>query len=328
MASRINKLRYAAKYALLGSIGLLPRIRQEVLAPEDSQLYVDASERSAHDYSYPERTSTGKASRLDSCLCTEAQLTSPAFRYWIHRLGAKCEMHRKLWEHGYVVQSLFERGMLEDGKRGLVFAVGQEPLPALFASFGCQIVATDLDAADERSKDWIETDQHATAVESLYREDLCDSELFSQRVTYRPVDMNVIPSDLVDFDFTWSTCSFEHLGSIELGLEFLYRQMDCLKPGGVAVHTTEFNLTSNDRTQQEGKIVIFRRRDIEEIVHRLRRDGHEVEPLNVDVGQGKFDRHIDRKPFCMDRHLRLQLKSWAVTSIGLIIRKSVNDPVR
>ena len=35
-------------------------------------------------------------------------------------------------------------GLYRPGKRGLVFAVGTEPLPAMFASFGCAIVATDI----------------------------------------------------------------------------------------------------------------------------------------------------------------------------------------
>ncbi|HZI52320.1 MAG TPA: hypothetical protein VFD56_01350, partial [Chitinophagaceae bacterium] len=49
---------------------------------------------------------------------------------------------------------------------------------------------------------------------------LCDEDLFRKSVVYRAVDMNKIPGDLVDFDFNWSSCSFEHLGSIEKGMRF------------------------------------------------------------------------------------------------------------
>ena len=33
--------------------------------------------------------------------------------------------------------------MLRPGRRGLIFAAGREPLPAFFAAFGAEIVATD-----------------------------------------------------------------------------------------------------------------------------------------------------------------------------------------
>ncbi len=38
-----------------------------------------------------------------------------------------------------------------------------------------------------------------------------------QRVQYRYVDMSEIPDDLTGFDFTWSSCAFEHLGDLAAG---------------------------------------------------------------------------------------------------------------
>ena len=52
----------------------------------------------------------------------------------------------------------------------------------------------------------------------------------------------------------WSSCSLEHLGSISHGIEFILNSLKCLKQHGVAVHTTEFNLSSNEETLNE-KIV-------------------------------------------------------------------------
>ena len=37
------------------------------------------------------------------------------------------------------------------------------------------------------------------------------------------------------FDFVWSACAFEHLGSILNGLEFVVNSVKCLKPGGVVL---------------------------------------------------------------------------------------------
>jgi len=64
--------------------------------------------------------------------------------------------------------------------------------------------------------------------------------------------MNAAPSDLSDFDFCWSASAFEHFGSIDQGLAFIERIIECLKPGGRAVHTTELNVSSNDDTVAEG----------------------------------------------------------------------------
>jgi hypothetical protein len=273
--------------------------------------------------SYPASSVTEDQARLQSCLCSAAQLNSAAFRYWAQALRLPWRYHRKLWEFCFICQALFERGMLENGRKGLGFAVGEEPLPALFASRGCSIVATDLEATDQRAQVWADTAQLAVSVEKLERAAICEPSLFRERVIFRAVDMNQIPGDLTDFDFTWSSCSFEHCGSIQLGLDFVVNQMQCLRPGGVAVHTTEFNLNSNDDTLSEGSTVIFRKRDIDSLVHRLKQDGHHVEPIAYALGSSRADRHIDTFPYAEAPHLKLVLaERFVSTSIALIVRKS------
>jgi len=261
--------------------------------------------------------------RTISAICTFDQLDSPRFRHWAAAIQEPWRAHRKLWELAYICETLDERGMLQPGRRGLGFAVGAEKLPALFAARGCKITATDLPADDERNQAWAETGQWVGNLTSLNHPELCPEQLFRDNVSYRPVDMNDIPADLTGFDFTWSTCSFEHCGSIELGLRFLEEQMRCLAPGGVAVHTTEFNLSSNDATMMDGNCVIFRLKDIEWIVAALRDAGHDVEPLDLSTGSRELDRHVDASPYSQDRHLRLDLFGYASTSVGLIIRKSM-----
>jgi SAM-dependent methyltransferase len=260
--------------------------------------------------------------RTISTLCTFDQLDSPRFRHWAAAIHEPWRAHRKLWELAYICETLDERGMLQPGRRGLGFAVGAEKLPAFFASRGCKITATDLSADDERNLAWAQSGQWVGNLTSLSHPEICPEQVFRDNVSYRPVDMNAIPDDLTGFDFSWSTCSFEHCGSIELGLRFLEEQMRCLAPGGVAVHTTEFNLSSNDATVRDGGCVIFRLQDIEWIVTALRDAGHDVEPLDLSTGTRELDRHIDVAPYCQDRHLRLDLFGYASTSIGLIIRKS------
>jgi len=106
--------------------------------------------------------------------------------------------------------------------------------------------------------------------------------------------------------------------------------MDCLKPGGVAVHTTEFNLSSNDKTVADGPCVIYRLRDIEAVCGQLVAQGHTVEPLDVQPGHHRLDRFVDEPPYCdwfttpppKVTHLRLNLWGHASTSIALVIRKA------
>jgi hypothetical protein len=267
---------------------------------------------------------------LPSCLCTDARLQSESFRAWAEKVrpawdtersGKPLPAHRKIWEWCYIAQVLWEHGMLRPGRRGLGFGVGHEPLAALFASYGCNIVATDLQKERARRIGWVDTQQHADGLAILNQYRICDPTSFQQLVRFRYVDMNVIPSDLRGFDFTWSSCSFEHLGSIKKGLQFLENQMACLEPEGIAVHTTEFNLSSNQETIDHESVVLFRRLDIEKVAARLRTRGHSID-LDFDAGSSPADQYVDVPPFVHLPHLKLRLGSFVTTSIGLTISKS------
>jgi 2-polyprenyl-3-methyl-5-hydroxy-6-metoxy-1,4-benzoquinol methylase len=272
---------------------------------------------------------------LKSCLCTQAQIESDPFQFWSEKLrpawdgmrsGLKILHHRKVWEWCYIAQALWERGLLRPGRRGLGFGVGREPLAALFASYGCDILATDL-AEDKARKDgWLDTRQHASQLEMLNECGLCPPEKFRRRVHFREANMNAIPKDLRDFDFIWSSCAFEHLGSIHRGQQFLCNMMDCLAAGGIGVHTTEYNLSSNTDTIDHAQTVLFRERDINEIIGRLRDLGHAVE-LDLTTGDGFLDNYIDLPPYKPNPHLKFQFGLFVTTSLGLIIER-VKNPSR
>jgi hypothetical protein len=230
--------------------------------------------------------------------------------------------HRKFWEFCYIYQALSERGLLIPGSRGLGFGVGKEPLVSLFASAGCAIQATDLDLDSAQKAGWANSDQHATGTGCLNDYGLCDPAAFARLVAYENVDMNQIPDRYANqFDFTWSSCAFEHCGSIELGKQFLINQMKCLRPGGIAVHTTEYNLSSNEDTIDQGVLVIFRKKDIEDMAQTLRNLGHEIE-IDLESGTELKNTCVDLPPYTFKPHLRLQLLNWVSTSIGLIVKKA------
>jgi SAM-dependent methyltransferase len=254
-------------------------------------------------------------------------LQSVAFQKWAARMGERTgRLHRKIWEWCYIAQGLQERGMLRPGRRGLGFAVGQEPLAALFAAHGCEITATDLDVQRATEIGWVDSGQHARDLAMLNDRGLCDPDEFSRRVAFRYMDMNSISPDLRDFDFVWSACSLEHLGSLARGEQFVYNALACLKPGGIAVHTTEFTVSSNTHTVDYRGVVLFRRRDMERMATNLTASGHTIEPFVFDTGDMPLDKIVDLPPYSDDQHLKLLLaRRYVCTSVGFIITKNSEE---
>lgn len=65
---------------------------------------------------------------------------------------------------------------------------------------------------------WTRTNQHAASRDALFYAPLVNRSAFDQLVTFAPADMNHVDSAWHGkFDFVWSTCSLEHVGSISLG---------------------------------------------------------------------------------------------------------------
>ena len=262
-------------------------------------------------------------------LCKAVDFDTDWFKRWCAEIKETPRFHRKQWEFAYIIQALWERDCLKEGNKGLVFAVGSEPLPSLFAKYGCSILATDIQPEKGEALGWTNGNQLCFGVEALNERNICPTPVFEEKVKYTPVDMNHIPADLNGFDFNWSSCSFEHLGSIEKGLAFLRNQMKTLKTGGWAVHTTEFNCTSNEETIDNNEsTVVFRKKDILKIVAQLEKEGHYVEPLDFSLGNLPQDYHVDSYPYKQDVHLKLQMEQFTVTSIGLIIQKRKTGMVR
>jgi hypothetical protein len=284
------------------------------------QLTLPPGEAFAHAWSQnPELP--GRAMFPRSVVCRQEDMENPAYPYWMKKIGFAPTWHRKHWEFMFICQALYERGLIGPGMRGLGFGVGEEPLAAYFAAEGCKLTCTDMPPEAAVQSGWVETAQHAESREALRRSFVCPDAVFDANVQFRFCDMNAIPGDLTGYDFCWSACALEHLGSIEHGLTFIERSVDCLKPGGFAVHTTEYNLSSNDETVSEGGTVLFRRRDLEGLAARLAANGHVMAPLDVDPGAGRLDQYLDVAPYRDEPHLKLALMGYAATSIGVIVQR-------
>jgi SAM-dependent methyltransferase len=235
-------------------------------------------------------------------------------------LGEPPAAHRKQWEFAYVAEVLESLGQLEPGRRAVGFGVGREPLISAFANRGVQVVATDIAPEAREALGWVRSDQHSSGVESMLREGICDPVKFHELVSWRAVNMRAIPRDLKQFDFCWSVCSLEHLGTLADGMEFIEQSVSTLVPGGIAVHTTEFNVKSNDKTVESGPTVIYRERDLWNLKDRLEAAGHQVAAFDFSRGDGLLDRYVDVPPYADEPCLRFLYASYTLTSVAIVIR--------
>lgn len=265
---------------------------------------------------------------LKSSLCTQADVESDWFAFWCREIRSAPIYHRKLWELCYISQVLWAHGKLAPGMSGVGFGCGVEVLPSLFAKYGAIVLATDLDPSRPESKDWRETNQHGDSAESLRMRDICPDERLLTNIGFRSVDMNQIPSDLDGkFDFCWSSCALEHVGSIDKGLKFIEKSLLTLKPGGVAVHTTEFNLQDGE-TIDNWPTVLFQKRHLTAFAESLIARGYRVAPLDFNPGDQILDGYVDIPPWGHEAlrlanpsvHLKLCVDGFPCTSVGLIVQ--------
>ena len=263
--------------------------------------------------------------KLTSQLVTSSQFLHPKYKKWCGEIRSLLRFNRKTWEFNFILEALEQNGFLKPEKIGLGFGCGEEPLPAVMVNRGCSVVATDQNSQSAVQQGWSKTRQHADSIDKLNRLGISESELFSSRCSFQECDMNNIPENLRSgrFDFIWSACAFEHLGSIDHGFSFIIKSLECLKPGGLAVHTTEFNLSSNEDTFESPTCVVFRKKDLEVLVRELEKLGHTVFPLNLNPGIQPLDKIIDLPPYVASPSLKLQMDKFVITSIGLIIRKKL-----
>ena len=267
--------------------------------------------------------------QLWSGLCTQDQMDDPEAKKFCDKyLKEELRYHRKQWEYLYVLQQLHVAGLLKSGIKGLGFGVGAERLVPAFAKIGIDLVVTDLSAKDAEGKGWIDTGQHAASLEVFdqYVPDLCTAAQLKKHVKFQEADMNDIPKDLLkeEFDFAWSCCSLEHLGSLKHGMDFIHNTMGCLKPKGLSIHTTEYNLSSETETLAIGPTCIYRSLDILRLKNDVELSGHYLYPISFDPGDKELDQYFDAPPFVGNdegRHLKLMIGQIKATSVGLVVVK-------
>lgn len=248
--------------------------------------------------------------------CSASDFLHPRFAEICEAIERPLIFHRKLWEWAFIVHHL--AGDVKQGSKGIVFGVGAEHLPAVFAEQGAFITATD--APSSIVPEWNGGAQHASGLLSLPSGKLSREE-FERLVEWRECDMKAIPAEMSGYDFCWSSCCLEHLGSLQAGLEFIRNSVEnVLKVGGLAVHTTELNLSSDRDTVESGDCVLYRRRDFVAFIHEMRARGHEAMEFKVAPDSLVVDGYVDTPPFSSP-HLKLKLEGYTATSAGFVIRR-------
>jgi FkbM family methyltransferase len=262
--------------------------------------------------------------RLVSQVPTRDQFESDVYRYWCRQIREQPRFHRKQWEFVYILEALRQSDMLRPGRAGIGFGVGREPIPAVLAAHGCRVLATDLDPAAASTGGWEDTGQYASNKALLNDRGICPQQQFDELVTLKQVNMaDLQPLAGMSCDFVWSSCALEHIGSLEAGIDFILNSLALLNPDGVAVHTTELNISSNRKTLKSGPTVLYRRRDIEALAALLRARSCEIDlNFTIDWDDAEYGGHVDVPPYTTDRHLRILLDRYISTSLGLLIHRS------
>ena len=255
------------------------------------------------------------------------QVTSADAKRIVKALGALDIAHRKNWEYVFIIRALEKLNMLQPGRRGLVFAAGDEPLISYFASKGVEIMATDMFPDQAGVELWSTTGQHASAKEGLFKPGLVSRGEFDRLVSFQHANMNHLPVDFHgQFDFVWSTCSLEHVGSISLGHRFALESMELLKPGGAAVHTVEFTLSSLDQTVERGDTALWRQDDMQKLYEDHHRLGYKMEAPCWNAGGHLHDLQPDTPPYSRNNHVKLLIGSYICTSMGWVAQKTQRPP--
>ena len=262
-----------------------------------------------------------------SQVASGAHAGDPAYVRWLDLLDEHNTYHRKSWEWCFIMEALDRHHALRPGQRVLGFGVGREPIVPALAAHGVTVVATDQPSAQAGA--WSTSGQHASELDAIRRPAVCPDDRFTQLVSFEPVDMTAIPRFLHNFDGLWSSCCFEHLGTPDAGFDFVMAAMECLRPGGVAVHTTEFDCVDHVDLAVHGSVAagdyvcFYRARDLRRLVRRLRGAGHSVKCNFYVSSSHPSERKVDVQPYTHDPHMRLQVGDRVMTSFGLEIVKGM-----
>ncbi len=218
-------------------------------------------------------------------------MNSEWFARWKAQHSLPDRIHRKDWEVAIVSEILDSNGCLTENRHGVGYGCGSESLATYIASRGPKVLATDL-----LQGEWSHIHGGFSALEN-------------ERIQLRCVDMNWLKGESGKqsveeglYDFGWSVCSMDHCGSTWLTKRFLLNQMNCLKVGGLGVHTAEYTISSG--LPRNGSTSWLDWNDMVDVQNLMTQMGHELAPIDWSIGDSVEDHQMDLYPYGGRVHLK------------------------
>ena len=197
-------------------------------------------ERMAARIDDPDQTAPPAGGPPLNKICDRRDWAHPAWRRALEDLGYSADparLHRKDWEFAQGVYGLRKLHCLAPEATALGLGAGAEPILFFLAGRLRRVVATDLYAGDfsrQEADPRILRDPEAFAPFSYHRE----------RLEVRRMDATAIDYPPESFDLVFSFSSFEHFGPRRAQRRCLGEIHRVLRPGGIAVLTTEVILNT------------------------------------------------------------------------------------
>jgi SAM-dependent methyltransferase len=193
----------------------------------------------------PARAFEGEVPSLNK-VCRGADAGNALWRQGYEDLGFSPNpevFHRKIWEFNQALYGLKTLKRLAPGATALGIGCGHEELMYFLANRVRRVIATDLYEGT-----WIggESDADVLAHPAKY----APFKYREDHLEVRRMDALALSADDESVDFVFCLSSIEHFGKLSDKLQALREMFRILKPGGVAVLTTEVVLNRLGRGSQ------------------------------------------------------------------------------
>jgi hypothetical protein len=143
--------------------------------------------------------------------------------------------------------------------------VGLEKLPAIFAFRACTVVAAN--EPNDVAQEWTDTGQYSHEKSQLFCDFVIDKARFDSLVSFEECNMKNISPHLHDFDLCWLPVPLSTRKSRRR--DRIHNSLKTLKVGGIAIHTPEFEVSSETETAKSAQTVLYRRSDIDRMRARM-----------------------------------------------------------
>ena len=114
---------------------------------------------------------------------------------------------------------------------------------------------------------------------------------------------------------------FSSSSSAQKGMDFIIKSLDVLNPGGISVHTTEFNLSSNETIDVPFN-AIYGRHFFDNLRIEIERRGHVFEPVDYRLGDNPKEDDVQYYNQPQKPHIKVSAYGTVFTSIGITIKKA------